>query len=319
MPLDLRRGVRGAQREAARARALAVIVGDRRGGPARRRRRRRQPARAARRGLPRRRRRRAAARCTRAPALGHRRRRGASRRSGSTRRRGWRSSGRSPRASLLMTALATLRAGGALVDGGRARRQPAVGLVRRAGGARCRVARRWRRVRARGPVGDGDLAELRHAFASARIGRALDTGEALRVAAAEGTRRGARCPTDRGGMAARPLEVRSPTAMLGYLDDAAADHRRLRRARRQPLRARLAARSRRRPRSSVICAIRPACAKRRCSPCARRRRAAARLRRRRRGRRRCRAIPARVVTLESLPHRADGAIDRAALRRMAAD
>ena len=123
-------------------------------------------------------------------------------------------------ASLLTTAIATLRAGGAIVDGAGRGANVLSGsfaeLVAHAAASPDGGAGFARVIL----VGDGDVAELRHAFASARIGRALDTGEALRVAAAEEDAPWSALPdVTVADVAARPLEVRSPAAMLGYLDE----------------------------------------------------------------------------------------------------
>jgi len=197
----------------------------------------------------------------------------------------------------LTTALATLRAGGAILDHGAAGANVAAGsmaaLLAIAGMPLPRVVL----------VGDGDVAALARAFPGAKIARAYDTGEALRVA---------------GDAAVRGdgwIEV-GPTTMLGYLDDAEATRAALveREGRRlvhaQPP-ERIAPEALERwiastpgVREAVVLAIRDAAGERLHAFVAGDATLVPR-------------HPARVAVLESLPHGADGAVDRQALRRMA--
>ena len=226
LPLNPRRGTAALEREAARARALAVIVGDAADDcldvvavdaqPARARcpRRASSSAPAA-----------CAARCTGGAGLGVAV-------DAIARQVGLDASSRlglvGPLAhpSVLTTALATLRAGGALLDGGGVER----GARRRGARRRLPAARRVGRHGELLPFADAasrawsssamvDVASLRAAFPAARIARALDTAEALRVAAAEGDAPLAALP----GVTLRadgdaPAEIRR-AAILGYLDE----------------------------------------------------------------------------------------------------
>ncbi len=225
-------------------------------------------------------------------------------------------------ASVLTTALATLRAGGALLLVGalapadQARAMAELGanvlsgsmpaLLSIAGAAVGRVV----------VVGAGEAARLQDRFVGARIARALDTGEALRVAAAEGDAAwsplaGAELRRD-GDL----LEVHAPTMMLGYLDDAEAtaaafverDGRRWVRAydvdRVDTAALERAIAATPGVREAAVLAVRDGAGERIYAFVAGEGRAVPR-------------HPARVVTLESLPHGSDGAVDREALRRMA--
>ncbi|HEY2743997.1 MAG TPA: hypothetical protein VGL86_05225 [Polyangia bacterium] len=217
--------------------------------------------------------------------------------------------------SVLMTALATLRAGGAIVDGGA---QVGGGVARVASGAMADLLALAGTPLARVVlVGEGDVRELGAAFPAARIARALDTAEALRVAAAEGDAPMAPLP----GVALWPSEewvdVQAPTAMLGYLDDAEAtravfgerEGKRFVRARpvgrvdEAALERAIAATPG--VREAAVLAVRDAAGERLYAFVAGDATAVPR-------------HPARVVVLESLPHAGDGSVDRRALRRMAA-
>ncbi|MGZ3425132.1 MAG: AMP-binding protein [Polyangia bacterium] len=314
LPLDLRRGVPALEREAARARALAVIVGD-----AAEDRLEVVAVDAGRRALP-------DEACLLVEARGRRAVHG---RVGLglavdaiVQQVGLDAASRLPllgppaHTTTLLTALATLRAGGSLLLvgddlgalaslGGNVVSGTVELLTPFAGDVLPGIAR----VVAVNASPE-ELATLRNAFPSARIGRALDTAEALRVAAAE---------IDESDWRALPsvelrltdgLEVRSPMAMLGYLDDpAAADGPRWLRAfdvdavDTGVLERELAATPGVRESAGLAVGRRP--------------------------NQRLYAFvagdaavvpkhPARVVTLETLPHRADGTIDREALRRMIA-
>ena len=144
---------------------------------------------------------------------------------------------------------------------------------------------------------------------------ALDTAEALRVALVADTGAERALP----GVALRRegelLEVRSPTMMLGYLDDAEAT------------RAAFVERDGERwVRAHAAGFVDAAALERSIAATAGVREAAVLLVRDRAGERvyafvagEASAVPrhpARLVTLESLPHRAGGAVDREALRRM---
>ena len=172
----------------------------------------------------------------------------------------------------LLTALATLRAGGALVVGSAA---------------------------------GGNVV----------LPRALDTAEALRVAIIDDSGAARALP----GVALRQegdaLEVRSPTMMLGYLDDAEAT------------RAAFVERDGERwVRAHAAGFVDAAALERSIAATAGVREAAVLVVRSSAGERVYAFVagdatavprhPARVVALESLPHRGDGAVDREALRRM---
>ena len=321
MPLDLRRGVPALELEAARARALAVLVGD-----AAADRLDIVAVDASRRQLP-------DEACLLLDAGG---RRAVHSRAGLgiavdavAAQVGLDAGSRLPlvgplaHGSVLMTALATLRAGGALLVVGalgpaeQARAMAALGANVVSAPAATLQSIASPTVARVVVAGEADPVALAHAFPAARLARALDTGEALRVAAAEAG----------GALAALPgfelraggdevVEAHAPTAMLGYLDDPDATHaafverdgRRFVRAR--PLdRADAAALERAivatpGVREAAVLSVRDAAGERyyafvagdaTCVP----------------------RHPARLVTLESLPHRADGAVDREALRRMA--
>jgi hypothetical protein len=314
LPLDLRRGIPALEAEAAKARALAVIVGD-----AAEDRLDIVAVDASRRTLP-------DPACLLIEARGRRAVHG---RVGLglavdaiVRQVGLDAGSRLPlvgppaHASVLTTALATLRAGGSLLLVG----EETGALTSLGANVVSGTVDRLAPIAAAAPPGIArvvavnaspeELASLRAAFPSARVGRALDTAEALRVAAAE---------IDDGDWRPLPsvelrttdgLEVRSPMAMLGYLDDpATADGPRWVRAfdvdavDSDALERDLAATTGVREAAVLAVGRRPA--------------------------QRLYAFiagdaalvprhPARVVTLETLPHRADGSIDREALRRMVA-
>ncbi|MCU1278728.1 MAG: o-succinylbenzoate--CoA ligase, partial [bacterium] len=158
---------------------------------------------------------------------------------------------------------------------------------------------------------------LRAAFGAARIARALDTGEALRVAAAEGDDAWSALPSVELRQAGDALEVQTPTAMLGYLDDVeASDGAFVERDGKRWLRAfdvetvdaaalERAIATTPGVREAAVLQVGSGGAERLHAFVAGDAAAVAR-------------HPARVITLETLPHRADGTIDREALRRMAA-
>lgn len=173
-----------------------------------------------------------------------------------------------------------------------------------------------RRVVAVGAPDDAALASLAGAFPTASLGRAFDTGEALRIAAAERDADWTALPgVELAFVDAATAEVAAPTAMLGYLDDADAtraafverDGRRLVRARDvgfvdAALLERIIAAA---PgvREAAVVAARDARGERLYAFVSGDSAAAPQ-------------HPARLVTLESLPHRSDGSVDREALRRM---
>jgi hypothetical protein len=174
-------------------------------------------------------------------------------------------------------------------------------------------------IGARSMSSEAALEPLRRAFPTAALTRAFDTAEALRVAAADA---GADAWTALPGVAcdfvdAATAEVASPTVMLGYLDDADAT------------RAAFVERDgERRVRAHDAAAfVDAALLERAIATAPGVREAAVVAVRDSRGERLYAFVsgdataapqhPARLVTLESLPHRADGDIDRDALRRMA--
>ncbi len=309
MPLDLRRGVPALEREAARARALAVIVGD-----AADDRLDVVAVDASRRELP-------SEACLIIDAGGRPAVHGRvglglgvdaiARQVGLDATSRLALVGPLANVSALTTALATLRAGGALLDGGAAGANVATGamadLLALAGTPLSRIVL----------VGDGDVGELRAAFPAARVARALDTGEALRVAAAEGDAALSAMPDVALQLDGESIEAATATAMLGYLDDADAtraafverDGKRFVRAR--PVGSVDVAALERTVagapgvREAAVLAVRDAVGERVYAFVAGDATAVPR-------------HPARVVVLESLPHAADGTIDRRALRRMAA-
>jgi hypothetical protein len=216
--------------------------------------------------------------------------------------------------STLLTALATLRAGGSLlVVGDDTRAMAALGANVVSGSVEqlASIAAEATPAIARVVAINASVEELltlRAGFPAARLGRALDTAEALRIAAAE---------LDDAEWRALPsvelrttdgLEVRSPMAMLGYLDQAAAtteSHW---------------------VRAFDVDAVDSAALERELAATPGVREAAV-LAVGRPPTQRLHAFvagdatavprhPARIVTLETLPHRADGSIDREALRRM---
>jgi acyl-CoA synthetase (AMP-forming)/AMP-acid ligase II len=205
----------------------------------------------------------------------------------------------------LLTALATLRAGGALLIGHSAGANVVSGTLEALAPIVEAAPSGIVRVVAVG-ASAAQLAPLRAAFPSARVGRALDTAEALRVAAAEGDADWAALAGVELRRDGEALEVQSPMAMLGYLDDEsggrgarwlrawdaeAVDAEALERAIAATPGVREAAVLTARDRSYAFVAGDATAVPRH---------------------------PARVIPLESLPHRSDGAIDREALRRMVA-
>jgi hypothetical protein len=324
LPLDLRRGIAALELEAARARAVAVIVGD-----AAEDRLDVVAGDESRRALE-------AEACLLVDARG---RRAVCSRAGLgigvdaiVRQVGLDATSRLPligplaHASVLTTALATLRAGGALLlVGALAPDEQARAMAELGANVLSGTMATLMPIAETPPpgitrvvaVGAREIEPLRARFASARISRALDTGEALRIAAAEDDGEWIALPAIELRHTLDAFEVQSATAMLRYLDDAEATaaasveldgHRWLRAFDVDGVDAATLERAIARApgvRQVAVLALRSGGAERLHAFVAGKTEAV-------------QQHPARVVTLETLPHRADGSIDREALRRMVA-